>query len=57
MAGRISREFPGTIHAILSDVRMPKVNGLELRERILKEDFNEAGIEVVLAHRPPDEKP
>jgi CheY-like chemotaxis protein len=33
----ISREFPGTIHAILSDVNMPKVDGLELREWILKQ--------------------
>jgi len=33
----ISREFPGTIHAVLSDVRMPKMDGMEFRERILKE--------------------
>jgi len=33
----ISRIFPGTIHAVLSDVRMPKMDGLELREWILKE--------------------
>jgi CheY-like chemotaxis protein len=33
----ISREFPGTIHGVLSDVRMPKMDGIQLRERILKE--------------------
>ena len=33
----ISREFPGTIHAVLSDVKMPKMDGLELRDWILKE--------------------
>jgi CheY-like chemotaxis protein len=31
----ISRKFPGTIHAVLSDVKMPKMDGLELRERML----------------------
>ena len=33
----LSREFPGTIHGVLSDVRMPKMDGLQLRERILKD--------------------
>jgi CheY-like chemotaxis protein len=33
----IAREFPGTMHAVLSDVRMPKMDGIQLRERILKE--------------------
>jgi two-component system, cell cycle sensor histidine kinase and response regulator CckA len=33
----ISRSFPGTIHAVLSDVRMPKMDGMQLRERILKD--------------------
>ena len=32
----LSRKFPGTIHAVLSDVRMPKMDGLELRERLLR---------------------
>jgi len=41
----ISREFPGTIHALLSDVNMPKIDGSELRERILKE---RPGIKVLL---------
>jgi DNA-binding NtrC family response regulator len=41
----ISRSFPGTIHAVLSDVKMPKVNGLELREQILAE---RPGIKVLL---------
>jgi len=33
----ISRSFPGTIHAVLSDVVMPKIDGLQLREQILME--------------------
>src|SRR5579863_2128622 len=33
----ISGKFPGTIHALLSDIRMPKMDGLELRKRIQKE--------------------
>ena len=41
----ISRSFPGIIHAVLSDVKMPKVNGLELREQILAE---RPGIKVLL---------
>ena len=41
----ISRKFPGTIHAVLCDVKMPKVNGLELREQILAE---RPGIKVLL---------
>ena len=42
---RISRKFPGTIHAVLSDVKMPNVNGMELREQILAE---RPGIKVLL---------
>src|SRR3982750_2777525 len=30
----ISRNFPGTIHALLSDVRMPNMDGTELHQRI-----------------------
>jgi len=41
----LSRKFPGTIHAVLSDVRMPKIDGPELRELILKE---RPGIKVLL---------
>jgi CheY-like chemotaxis protein len=41
----ISRRFPGTIHAILSDLMMPKIDGLELRERILKQ---RPGVRVLL---------
>jgi len=33
----ISREFPGTIHGVLSDVKMPIMDGVELRQRILVE--------------------
>ena len=33
----ISRQYPGTIHALLSDVQMPNINGLQLREQILFE--------------------
>ena len=41
----ISRKFPGAIHAVLSDVMMPKMDGLQLRERILTE---RPGIQVLL---------
>src|ERR1700751_3664162 len=33
----LSRQYPGTIHALLSDVNMPNTNGLQLRELILFE--------------------
>jgi two-component system, cell cycle sensor histidine kinase and response regulator CckA len=33
----ISRQYPGPIHALLSDVNMPNLDGLELREQILCE--------------------
>ena len=33
----ISRQYPGTIHALLSDVQMPNIDGLQLREQILFE--------------------
>lgn len=41
----ISRKFPGAIHAVLSDVMMPKMDGLQLRERILTQ---RPGIQVLL---------
>ena len=41
----ISRQYPGIIHAVLSDVQMPKMDGLELRDRILTE---RSGIKVLL---------
>jgi CheY-like chemotaxis protein len=33
----LSRKFPGTIHLVLSDVTMPKMDGLELRDRLGQE--------------------
>ena len=33
----LSRQYPGTIHALLSDVKMPRLNGLELRKQLLVE--------------------
>ena len=41
----MSRQFPGTIHALLSDVKMPNLDGLELRKTILTE---RPGIKVLL---------
>jgi CheY-like chemotaxis protein len=41
----LSRQFPGTIHALLSDVEMPNLDGLELRKIILTE---RPGIKVLL---------
>ena len=34
---QLSRQFPGPIHAVLSDIKMPKMDGLNLRAAILKE--------------------
>jgi len=42
---QISRQYPGTIHAVLTDIEMPKMDGLQLREKILKE---RPGIKVML---------
>ena len=33
----ISRKYPGPVHLLLSDVKMPRMNGIELRQRILEE--------------------
>jgi two-component system cell cycle sensor histidine kinase/response regulator CckA len=33
----LSRQYPSTIHALLSDVNMPNTNGLQLQEQILYE--------------------
>ena len=41
----ISRQYPGVIHAVLSDVQMPNLDGFRLRERILAE---RPGIKVML---------
>jgi CheY-like chemotaxis protein len=40
-----SREYPGTIHAVLTDLNMPKLDGLELRKLISAE---RPGTKVVL---------
>jgi len=36
----VSRVFSGTIHLLLSDFTMPKMNGLELTQRVLAERPN-----------------
>jgi DNA-binding response OmpR family regulator len=41
----LSRQFPGVIHALLSDVKMPNLDGLELRKKILTE---RPGIKILL---------
>ena len=41
----LSRQYPSTIHALLTDVKMPKLDGLELRQMILEE---RPGIKVLL---------
>jgi CheY-like chemotaxis protein len=33
----LSRSFPGTIHLLLTDIRMPRMNGFQLREKVLEE--------------------
>lgn len=33
----ISRQYPGPIHLLVSDINMPKLNGLELGEQIMDE--------------------
>jgi DNA-binding response OmpR family regulator len=33
----LSRSFPGTIHLVLTDVEMPRLDGLQLRERLREE--------------------
>lgn len=33
----VSRDFAGSIHVLVADVRMPNMDGIELRERILAE--------------------
>jgi len=34
---QLARKFPGPIHVLVTDVVMPRMNGLELRERIIAE--------------------
>jgi CheY-like chemotaxis protein len=33
----LSRTFPGKIHLLLSDVKMPRMDGVQLREKLLEE--------------------
>ena len=33
----LSRHFPGNIHLLLSDIRMPRLDGLALRDRVAAE--------------------
>jgi DNA-binding NtrC family response regulator len=33
----VSRRYPGTIHALVSDIKMPNMDGMQLREKILVE--------------------
>ncbi len=44
-AMEISREYPGTIHGVVTDLSMPRLDGLELRRRISVE---RPGIRVLL---------
>ena len=51
---QVSRTFPTTIHLLLSDVNMPKLGGMALREQILRE---RPGVKVLLLSgtvEPPD---
>ena len=41
----LSRKFPATIHLLVSDIVMPEMDGMELRERITTE---RPGIKVLL---------
>jgi DNA-binding response OmpR family regulator len=41
----LSRVFPGTIHAVVSDIVMPNLDGVSLREQILLE---RPGVKVLL---------
>jgi len=50
----LSRKFPGTIHGVLSDVKMPKMVGLQLRARILME---RPGVQVLLMSGHVDDPP
>src|SRR5581483_5051002 len=34
---QLSRKFPGTIHGLVSDIVMPNLDGIRLREQILRE--------------------
>ena len=45
VAMSISQQYPGKIHLLLSDVEMPKMNGVELSDRISRE---RPGILIVL---------
>ena len=51
---QVSRTFPSTIHLLLSDVLMPKLGGMALREQILRE---RPGIKVLLLSGTVEEPP
>ena len=51
---QVSRTFPTTIHLLLSDVFMPKLDGMALREQILRE---RPGMKVLLLSGTVDEPP
>ena len=51
---QVSRTFPSTIHLLLSDVLMPKLGGMALREQILRE---RPGMKVLLLSGTVEEPP